>query len=187
LLALAAAACGGKHDTAALVDGTAIPTERVDRILNHAREEAAREGKDFPEEGTDRWRQFRRQALDLLVYHEELEQRAKALGITLSENDLKPVPSAGTEEEGSQDQAFVRESLRGAILYRRLYERVTKGVSVSAAEIGAYRSGHPEMTRPQIRRNLLDTKRNALMARWIAQLKRDYASKVEYEAEFRKE
>jgi SurA-like protein len=183
--AFAAAGCGAEHEPAALVGDAAISAEQVDRIVNHAREEARREGKDFPAEGTEAYQVVRRQALDLLVYHEELAQRAKALGVTPAASELTPPAGGETEEGGSQDDAFLRESVRGQVLYRKLYERVTRNVSVSAAEVRAYRSRYPGVPPAQARRNLLDTKRNALMARWVAQMKRDYADKVRYGSDYK--
>jgi hypothetical protein len=183
--AFAAAGCGSKHEPAARVGGAAISAEQVDRIVEHARDEARREGKDFPAEGTQAFQVVRRQALDLLVYHEELAQRAHDLGVTPAASELEPPADGDSEEGGSQDDAFSRESVRGAVLYRKIYNRVTRNVSVSATEIRTYRSRYPGVPRGQARRNLLDTKRNALMARWVAQMKRDYADKVRYGSDYK--
>jgi hypothetical protein len=181
----------GESHVAARVGGTTISTGEVDLVLEHARDEARNEGKDFPAEGTPPHQALRRQALDLLVYHEELAQRAAELGLELPDVDL--APSAGVEvDRGSDpdagDRVFVRQSVRGAQLYRRIYDRVTRAVSVSDAELRRYLRAHPEqrrIPRTQIRRNLLDTKRNAVMARWLARMKRDYATRVEYGPDFR--
>jgi hypothetical protein len=181
----------GESNVAARVAGTPISTAEVDFVLNHARDEARNEGKDFPAEGTPLQQQLRRQALGLLVYHEELAQRATELGVELPAADL--APSAGVEvatgsDPDAGDRVFVRQSVRGAQLYRRIYDRVTRDVSVSAGEVDRYLRRHPEqrgIPRAQIRRNLLDTKRNALMARWLARMKRDYATRVEYGPDFK--
>ena len=179
----------GKSEVAARVGGTTISAAEVDLVLNHARDEAGYEGKDFPVEGTPLHRALRRQALDLLVYHEELAQRATELGLELPAADL--APSAGVEvgsDPDAGDRVFVRQSVRGAQLYRKIYDRVTRDVSVSDAELRGYLRVHPEqghIPRTQIRRNLLDTKRNAVMARWLARMKRDYATRVEYAPDFK--
>ena len=181
----------GESDVAARVAGTAISTDEVDLVLRHARDEARNEGKDFPAEGTPLHQALRRQALDLLVYHEELAQRAAALGLALPAADV--APSAGVEvalgrDPDAGDRVFVRQSVRGAQLYRRIYDRVTRDVTVTAGEVDRYLRGHPEqrhIPRTQIQRNLLDTKRNATMARWLAGMKSDYAAKVEYGPDFR--
>jgi SurA N-terminal domain len=193
--------CGAPSTVAARVGGTTISIDRVDGILDHARTEAKREGKHFPVKGTPEYHALRRQALDLLVYHEELAQRAATLGIVLSSADFQQPAGArrvelpGFEPEGGLSSVFVLESRREAILYRKIYERVSRDVTVTPAEISAYYRQHPNQypragltraaAREEIRRNLLDTKRNALMARWIAQMRRYYEGKVEYGPAFR--
>ena len=182
----------GTSHVAARVAGTTISTHEVDLVVAHARDEARNEGKDFPAEGTPLHQALRRQALDLLVYHEELAQRATDLGLELPDADL--APSAGVEvsaggESDAGDTAFVRQSVRGAQLYRKIYDRVTRDVSVGDGEVDRYFRRHPDqrhIPRAQVRRNLLDTKRNALMARWLARMKRDYATKIEYGPAFQR-
>ena len=176
----------GESHVAARVAGTTISTDEVDLLLRHARDEARKEGKDFPAEGTPLHQALRRQALDLLVYHEELAQRAAQLGLQLPAADV--APSAGAEvATGSEPDAgngvFVRQSVRGAQLYRMIYDRVTRDISVSDGAVERYLRQHPEqrgIPRVQVHRNLLDTKRNAVMARWLARMKRDYVAKIEY-------
>jgi hypothetical protein len=182
----------GQSHVAARVAGTTISTDEVDLVLRHARDEARNEGKDFPAEGTPLHQALRRQALGLLVYHEELAQRASALGLELPAADV--APSAGVEvatgrDPDAGDRVFVRQSARGAQLYRSIYDRVTRDVSVTEGEIDRYLRRHPEqrgIPRTQIHRNQLDTKRNALMAQWLARMKRDYATKVEYGPDFKR-
>ncbi len=180
---------GDRAHMAARVGGTTISAEEVDLILAHARDEAKNEGNAFPARGTPAYQAFRRQALGLLVYHEELAQQAVALGIEVPAADLAAPgvegESGSGEADGGQDAVFVRQSVRGAALYRKIYDQVTRSASVSDAEVRQYYQGHLDRyralgvrfsaARQQIRLNLLDTKRNAAMARWIARMKRDYA------------
>jgi hypothetical protein len=194
LLVFALAGCK-EEQTAARVGGTTISAEQVDRILEHAREEAKREGKAFPADGTANFRALQRQALDLLVYHEELAQKAATIGVSLSDRELERAVAAtrahsSETESGKEGEAFLKASLRGELLYRRVYERVGKSASVGEGEIRSYYQQHPEQYRqtglsltqaaPAIRKNLLDTKKSALMAQWIARMKSEYATKVTY-------
>jgi SurA-like protein len=198
---LGSAGCRESHMAARVGDAT-ISTHEVDQIIEHAREEAKHEGKDFPTEGTARFRLLERQALDLLVYHVELEQQAATLGVTLSDRELEKAlsASAGTEADSSSEEvksaeAFRKESLRGQILYRRIYERVTRNVSANEVELRAYYRAHADQyrtagstfvaARSAIRGGVIETKRNALMARWIAHLNHLYAGSVTYAAEFK--
>jgi hypothetical protein len=200
LVAVAVVRSRGESTMAARVGETTISTQEVDLIVRHARDEARNEGKDFPREGTAAHQALRRQALSLLVYHEELAQRAQALGLEVPEADVAApievdVGVGGFDSDAGADRVFIRQSVRGAALYRSIYTRVTGDVGVSAAEVRAYYKGRPEQygdlgvslaqARAQIRRNLVDTKRNALMARWIRDMNGYYAGKVEYGPEFR--
>jgi hypothetical protein len=180
--------CGGPSTLAARVGGTTIRTDRVDAIVDHARTEAKREGKRFPAKGTAAYAALRRQALDLLVFNEELAQKAAKLGISVTAADFTQPTSTprlelpGSEPETDLYSAFVLETRRQAILYRKVYARVSRDLTVTHAELAAYLRSHPGagVSREQVRRNLLDTKRNARMAAWIAALKRDFEGKVEY-------
>jgi hypothetical protein len=180
--------CGGTSTLAARVGGTTIRTDRVDAIVEHARTEARREGKHFPAKGTAAYGALRRQALDLLVFNEELAQKAAKLGITVTAADFTQPTSTrrlelpGSEPETDLYSAFVVETRREAILYRKVYGRMTRDLTLTRAELSAYLRTHPRsgVSREQVRRNLLDTKRNARMAAWIAELRRDFKGKVEY-------
>ena len=180
---------------AARVGDTTISTREVDLVVRHARDEARNEGKDFPREGTATYQQLRRQALGLLVYHEELAQRAQALGLEVPQADAAApveveVGVRSADPDAGADRVFIRQSVRGAALYRSIYARVTRGVRVSDPEVRAYYEARPEQykelgvtlarARAQIRRNLADTKRNATMARWVRDMNGYYAGKVEY-------
>ena len=195
LVAVALIRGRGETAMAARVGDTTISTREVDLIVRHARDEARNEGKDFPPEGTAAHQTLRRQALSLLVYHEELAQRAQALGLEVPEADVAApievdVGVGGFDADAGADRVFIRQSVRGAALYRSIYARVTRGVSVSDTEVRAYYEARPEQyrelgvslaeARAQIRRNLADTKRNAIMARWVRGMNGYYAGKVEY-------
>ncbi len=199
-LALVTAGCEDKKKTAATVGSATISAEQVDQILEHAREEAKREGKRFPAEGSPRFRLLERQAVDLLIYHAELAQKGAGLGIKVTDSDVEARMSGGGAEEGdaeagAADKAFREESIRSQLLYRRIYQRVTRNASVTESEIRAYYRAHRGLYRQQgltlaaaratIERSVLDTKRNATMARWVAGLKREFALQVRYEGKFR--
>lgn len=176
---------------AARVGGTTISSHRVDAVLDHARAEANREGRPFPAKGSPGYDALRRQALDFLVYHEELAQRAARLGIVVAATDVaQPAGNPQFEVPGSEGDPFSvfgLESRREAALYRKVYERVTRDVRVAPAQVSAYIRQHPGTAAPrgQIRRNLLDTQKNTRMANWIAAMRREYEGKIEYGPAFR--
>jgi hypothetical protein len=190
-----------KPKVAATVAGTTISVDRVDALIRHAEREAQREGKHFPAKGSDEYKQLRRQALDLIVYHEELEQSAASLGITVTEQQLEAGGRGLREREADGtasdpgDETFWRESFRGQFLYRRIFQRVTRGIHASARELRADYRAHAELYRLQkrsfaqarasIEANLISTKRNSAMARWVAQMRRTFEPKIEYSSQFR--
>jgi len=190
-----------KLKIAATVNGTTISMQRVDALLKHAQREAAREGKDFPAMGSGEYKFLQRQALDLIVYHEELDQSASALGITVTEQQLEAggrrlrESDAGGVSRDPGDETFWRESFRGQFLYGRIFQRVTRGIQVSDREIRADYRAHSDLYRLQhrsfaqarrsIKANLILTKRNATMARWVASMRKRFEAKIKYAKQFR--
>jgi hypothetical protein len=197
-----AALTGGdqKPKIAATVDGTTISMQRVDALIRHAQREAQREGKHFPPKGSDEYKLLQRQALDLIVYHEELEQSAGSLGITVTEQQLEAggrglrESEAGGVANDPGEETFWRESFRGQLLYRRIFQRLTRGIRASDREIRADYRARADLYRLQgrsfaqarrsIKANLISTKRNAAMARWVARMRRTFESKITYAAQF---
>ena len=186
---------GQKPEIAATVGGTAIPMSRVDGLLRHAQHEATREGKQFPAKGSAEYAALQRQALDLIIYHEELEQSAAKLGIVVTEQQIE---AGGRRMEAGEtggvidpaDETFWRESFRGALLYRRIFQRVSRGIRVTEREILADYRAHAALYRLQkrslaearrsIRASLTATKRNAAMARWVSRMRQSFAGRIEY-------
>jgi hypothetical protein len=188
-----------KPQVAATVNGTKISTYRVDSLLRHAEGEARREGKRFPAKGSDEYKQLQRQALDLIVYHEELEQSAAALGIVVTAAQLEAggrglEREAGAVTNDPADETFWSESFRGQFLYRRIFQRVTRGIRVNDGEIRADYRTHADLYRLQhrslaqarrsIKTNLLSTKRDAAMARWVAAMRERFQARITYARQF---
>jgi SurA N-terminal domain len=152
---------------AARVNGVVIEREEVAAAIGHAAARAVAEGRAFPARGSDDYRVLERQALDLLVYHEELEQEARRLGVRVDTDEVdarlaaarRQQPAANDEGEVA-DEAFLRDGIRGSLLYARIYARVTSAKSGRAAK-------------------------NAAMARWVAAMRARYADRVEYAGDFR--
>ncbi len=196
--AAALAGCGEEDEFAAKVGTTEISEAQIERVLEHGAEEAKREGRDFPEEGTPEFREVRKQVLENLVFLEELRQKAVAVGVR-----VPPRQRAGEEgeEEGEEEaelEAFERAN-RGRpppsrIVYSRLYKQVTKNVRVTEAEIrrafdrdaAAYRRryGSYADAREAIRLGLVNSKRTTVWLRFLDGVRREYEPRVEYSEEF---
>ncbi|MDX6485917.1 MAG: hypothetical protein QOF43_1070, partial [Gaiellaceae bacterium] len=70
--AFVAAGCEEGEKAVAYVGDTTISREQLDEAVEHFQEEAAREGKDFPAEGTPARAAARQRLLGLLVYRAEI-------------------------------------------------------------------------------------------------------------------
>jgi hypothetical protein len=188
-----------KPEIAARVGSTSIRVLDVNALVEHVRGEMKREGKPVPGRGSDDYKTLQAQALDLLIYHEELDQAAGALGISVSEKEITArIPASGEAEvgggSGANDLAYLKESIRGSLLYRRIYARVTRDVRVNPEEVRAYFRAHSRnyfrqgesfrSARAAIAADLRDTKRNAAMGRWVEQTRRDFASKIAFSSAF---
>jgi hypothetical protein len=157
------AGCGGSgNPTVAHVGGEAITQEQLDAVVAHFRSEAQREGKDFPDEGSEGFKPLRNRLLGLLVYRAELRQAADRLGVEVTENEVSKrlVTPAGSEQEGGSGDSFPHDSVVAQLLYEGIFDKVTRDVKApSQAELSA--------------------RRNQAMAAFVARLQRE--TKVRYE------
>jgi hypothetical protein len=107
------AGCGGGGDAVAHVGGDTITKTQLDALVDQAR----REGKDFPAEGTSAFRQLRNHLLGTLVYRTELEQAARRLGVTVDQDELSKRLAAGSAS---------RESIEAQLLLEGIATRVAR-------------------------------------------------------------
>jgi hypothetical protein len=164
IVVLALTGCEGEGEKAVVhVGKKTITKEQLERTLEHFAEEAEREGKPFPKEGTAAFDQARGRLLTLLVYRAELADKAQTMGLKLDDEAVERRAEAGASEEGDDEEgkAFARDSVRAQLFYEAIYRKVTAKVAGNSARAAA--------------------KRNALAQRFIERMKRDYASKVRYE------
>jgi hypothetical protein len=88
LLAFGLAGCGAGNERLASVADRTITQRQVDRLVEHGREEAAREGNDFPARGSDGYRELQREALAILVARAQIVEAAQRLGVTVGQAEL---------------------------------------------------------------------------------------------------
>ena len=112
-------------------------------MVGHFRDEARREGKSFPDEGSPAFRRTRNQLLKLLIYRTELEQAARRLGVTVSDDDVSrrmPAAQNGGEETELSGDTFPRETVRAQLLFEGIFRRVTRNVKApTRTELSARR------------------------------------------------
>jgi SurA N-terminal domain len=142
LSGLLLAGCGGGGGKAvAKVDGMKVTRDELDATVAHFDEEARREGRPFPKEGSPGFDALRNRLLALLVYRAELELEAKRLGVRVTDAQVArrlELPNAGEEGEGAD--AFARGTVRSQLLYEGIFRRVTRGIRGRSPEAAARRN-----------------------------------------------
>jgi parvulin-like peptidyl-prolyl isomerase len=162
---LTAAACGGgtssssttPHvdvplDAVAVVAGTAIPKTEYDTLFHQYQAAYKAQKREFPKPGTSEYEGLKQQTVQVLVQRVELAKEAAARGITVTDaevqkklDDLKQQFYAGDEQKyeaelktyGATDQS-VRETIRAQLVAQKLYDVITKDVTVTEQEITDY-------------------------------------------------
>jgi parvulin-like peptidyl-prolyl isomerase len=177
ILALAAAfsaACGSSsgpssvpNDSVAVVGSTTIPKTDYNQVLEQAKRSFAAQKKPFPKPGTQPYTTLRAQIIQFLVERSEYDQKAKDLGINVSDKQIdqrldqvkrqyfvnppgqKPATKAEIEKryqqqlkaQGLTDQD-VRDGIRSQLIREKIYEKVTKDVKVSDGDAKKYYDDH---------------------------------------------
>jgi foldase protein PrsA len=157
-VALAATACGGGSDTVpvgtvAVVDGTEVSKEELDELVDQAKRGYAAQNQEFPKAGTPEYQNIQRQYVAVLVELAEFRKAADELGISVSEKDVDKAESEFIKsrfegkrakyEKALEAQGYTRESYRTnalevPVLAQKIFEEVTKDVTVTDEELRAY-------------------------------------------------
>jgi peptidyl-prolyl cis-trans isomerase C len=166
LAAAALAGCGGggktvtlgKDDVAA-VGGTQIPRSQFDDLMATAKRSYKSQGRKFPKQGTQEYATIKSQAITLLVQQAEREEKADDLGIDISDKQvddrlaqIKKQYFGGSDKkykaqltsQGLSD-AQVRGDVRAQLISEALFDKVTKDVKVSDADVHSYYKQHPQL------------------------------------------
>jgi peptidyl-prolyl cis-trans isomerase C len=162
--ALFATACGssdpsvGANDVAVVGDET-ISKDEFDELLDRARENYEKNKQEFPAAGTPQYVALRRQAMQFLVQRAQFEQKAKELGLEITESDVdkqmltiksqyfgkngkcdaacEKKYAAEIEKQGVTNEQ-VREDVRASVVQNKIYEKVTADVTVSDKDVEEY-------------------------------------------------
>jgi foldase protein PrsA len=194
LLALAVAGCGGGGSSAklessdvAVVGQSQISRTQFDDLMATAQASFKQQGRAFPKQGTTEYATIKSQAVTLLVQQAEREEKAKDLGITISdkqiEDRLKQIKQQyfqGSEakykdqlkKQGLSDEQ-VRSDIKAQLISEALFKKVTDGVKVSDSEVHKYYLAPPDQYKqPESRevRHIL-VKKKALADSIYSQLK----------------
>ena len=162
---LVLAACGGGTSTAklgktdvAVVGGTQISKSEFDDLMATAKESFKSQGRAFPKQGTTEYSTLKTQAITLLVQQAEREEKAKSLGISITDKQIqtrleqiKKQYFSGSEKkykdqlakQGLTD-AQVKRDIKAQLVSEALFNKVTKDAKVTTAEVHQYYAAHPQ-------------------------------------------
>ena len=161
LAALFVAGCGGGSknvpaDAVAVVGKDTITKEQFNFLLSGAKRTYKARKTAFPKAGTTQYKSLQDQAMSYLVQESELEQKAKDLGVEVTEKDvdarlaqIKKQYFGGSDKKYQAQlksqgltEAQIRSDLHAQVLSEKLYKKVTADVKVSDADIKAYYAAH---------------------------------------------
>jgi peptidyl-prolyl cis-trans isomerase C len=161
LLALLLSGCGGGTakpgaGDVAVVGSEHILTLQFDQLMAEAQANLKSQGKAFPKAGTAAYATLKSQAVTLLVQEAQKEAAAAKLGIVLTSSAIdsrltaiKKQYFAGSDakykaalkKQGLTD-AEVRDNIKSQLLATKLFNTLTKTVTVPATAIAAYYAQH---------------------------------------------
>jgi foldase protein PrsA len=157
-----AAGCGGSGkvsvpaDSVATVGSDHITKSQFAVLMDGTKKAYVARKTAFPKAGTSQYKALQDQTMKYLVQQAELEQKAKTLGIVVTDKDvqarIKQIKQQyfGNNEAKYQQQLkaqglteqLLSINLRGQILSEKLYNKITAGVKVTNADIQAYYNAH---------------------------------------------
>jgi parvulin-like peptidyl-prolyl isomerase len=152
--------------TVATVGDTNITQAQLDQILKSVEQAYKSRKTTFPAAGSPQYKQIQDKALELLVQREEYSQKAKALGVVVTNKQLNDRMDqikkqyfggsdkryrAGLKQQGFTDQQ-VRDDQRSALISDALIARAGLSAKVPLSEIRAYYDQHTQnYSTPQTR------------------------------------
>jgi SurA-like protein len=167
------------------VGGHKITRDDLDLTVEHFHEEADREGRPFPAKGTREYKSVERIALGLLIDRAAIQVAAAHLGVHVSAAQVRAeTAGTGKSEEGGDirvkaEAAFGRATARTQLAEEGVSRTLTAGLTVPSSAVRAYYRAHARLygstpyarIAPTIRSQLLGQRRNAVLARWLANVR----------------
>ncbi|MFL5941226.1 MAG: SurA N-terminal domain-containing protein, partial [Gaiellaceae bacterium] len=166
------AGCGGgggasvKSSDVATVGGVHVEKTDYDALIAQAQRSYAQQGRKFPKQGTSDYETVKGQAVTLLVQQAEREEKAKSMGIDVSDADVqKRLEQIKKQYFGGSEKKYqaqlkkqklsdeqVRKDIRAQLISEAVFNKVTKDVTVSNDDVHAYYVAHPQLySQPQTR------------------------------------
>jgi foldase protein PrsA len=156
------AGCGGSgaksvsSSDVAVVGSDSITKSQFATLMDGTKRAYVARKTPFPKVGTSQYKALQDQTLKYLVQQSELQQKAKGLGIVVTDKDvqariaqIKKQYFSGSEAKYKQQlkaqgltEPLLAINLHGQILSEKLYAKVTGAVKVTDAEITKYYNDH---------------------------------------------
>jgi SurA N-terminal domain len=184
----------GADDAVALVGGGRITRGQLELMVDHFHEEADREGRPFPKQGTSAYRVVQKQSLSLLVDRAKIEAAAARLGVHVTDAQVQrriAASGGGEEESGGSirvraEAAYLRSTVRSQLVTEAVNRKVTAGIHVSTAAVRRYYDAHRTIYRgvklgsvaAAIRSQLLAARRNAALTAWLSRARRSVRAEI---------
>src|ERR687888_744164 len=122
LLTLAAAGCGGGGSTkvpanaVAVVNGDPISRSALDVAMARSKRGYQQQHRPWPKAGTTQFQQIQQSALTFLVQLQELEQKAKQLGVTVTDQQISDRLAQLEKQLGGQNTLLAQAQAQGLTL-----------------------------------------------------------------------
>ena len=162
LLAGALAACGGgssesvPSDSVALVNGDMITKAQFNSLMDATAKVAKVNKQTPPKVGSAEYKSTEDRVLAFLVQLDELTQKGKALGVTVTDAQVQKQVDKVKQQYFKGDEAKFEKGLAGQgltpgiyslewrsqLLGQGIYNKVTKDVKVTPAQVSAYYNAH---------------------------------------------
>jgi foldase protein PrsA len=178
-MAAVVAGCGGSSgpksvpsDGAAIVGSQVVTKDQLNELVSEVKSSYTAQRKPFPKQGTTEFNALRDQLLQFLIQNAEFEQKAKALGVEVTEKDvqarLKQVKQqyfggsdakykAGLKAQGLTERAYVQNVLTPGLLGEHISNKLTQDVKVSDADIKQYYDTHGQYQKRSVRHILVNS------------------------------
>jgi hypothetical protein len=157
------AGCGGGGSAAkltsvdvAVVGSKHIPKTDFDALLAQAKRSFQQQGRKFPKQGTNDYETLKGQAVALLVQQAERQEKARKMGIEISDqqvdkrlSEIKQQYFKGSDKAYKEQltkqhltDAQVREDVRAQLISEAVFNKVSADVKISDKQVHDYYAAH---------------------------------------------
>jgi hypothetical protein len=170
----------------ATVGDQQVTRKQVDEGMAFLEHESKLDGRPFPAKGSPARDRAEHDVLELLIRRSRFEAEAEDLGVGVTRAEVQ-VRIGGEESTGATPPGFSfhEATIRAGLLYGKLFDRVTSGVTVPAAAVrrfyDTHRKAYPQPfaeVRDTLRAQLLTARKTATMRRWERQIERELPAHI---------